>query len=501
MSPTRPHSALPDVLHCMCGGALEMDPGSSALRCGTCGQEYPVDDGIACFTSATASAGCAEVGLPAESHDIDEHAALRLDATASMAFARGFLDRIGEWLMSPVDTYLEIGAATGQFTLGFIHLMNPRISVVTDPATQLLRTCRRRLLAHGIASDRVGFAAWDGADCLKPGAVDFVACLTHPQPGSGLQSLLPTIHAALRPGGVAMLHQPNGRFWTAVVTVLCDIWLATRTSTEWTAADREALAGWLRCQGAAAPTGNWTGWKPGEACHPPPQDGDGLRQLGRQAGFSDTELIGVDDDRFSVIEGLATQWALADRARGDLLSRYARLMQAPFASMAREDFSACSLVLLRKATAAEPPRPGRPPPLCDDAARQRWTRPTRCDLAFSWDADRQTSGAGATGEPVLRCQGWILGDDDLRAVALRQAGREWLFPVGAWRPDVHDHLNAGDDYPVVRALYSGIDHVVRDAPPPATGRLSAYAIDCQGRTTYLGPVTIEGDATRASLLL
>lgn len=466
-------------MRCTCGGGLDVDPATQVLLCTRCATAYPVDDGIASFIPD---------GARTALDDIDYDAVYRIDAAASMAFAQSYIELLGERLPSPVGNFMEVGAGTGQFTLGFMHLAQPRHALVTDISVSMLKACRGRLLSNGIAADRVAFAAWDGADCLKPDSQDVIAGFSVLHHVLDFQTMLARLRRSLRPGGIAVFLEPNYRFHLAMVDMVCEILVAVEGSAEWTAKDRQHLADWLYENNTNLRfRGDERMLAGREDKHM--FDGGQMRTAARAAGFDTVELLAAEDETFSALEVYSRQMRLAEPARQDLLARYARMLPGAFGHVASEDLAASTILVLGRNG------PGVPatPPLRNEVARHgavpEYHRGPRCDLAI-----RCIDVPAVDNAPVaqaLQCQGWVLGDVEIRYVVLSQHDRRWLFPVHRHRADVHSALNAFRDYPLRQSLFSGVDHQAPAGDLPDAGPLHLALIAQDDHHIQLGTLDFD----------
>ena len=466
-----------EAMLCACGSALSQG-GADALHCGGCGRAYPVEDGIPVLVAEGAATA---LDL------IDYDAVYRIDDKASMDFAASQLELLGPRLSRPVQSFLEIGAGTGQFTLGFLRQARPLRALVTDISPGMLSACRRRLLANGIDGQELGFAAWDGTTPLAHEAFDFIAGFSVLHHVLDYQAMLASLAHALRPGGIAVFLEPNYRFHLAMVETACEILVAARGSSEWERDDLQHLADWtyenntnLRFRGDERVLAGR------EDKHL--FDGDQLREAGRRAGLDSIELLAAADESLSAMEVYSRQMKLNPRARDDLMARYERLLPGPFALLAAEDLAASSTIVLGKSSGMAMEGHGRSPP------RRRVALPladaqVRCDLAFSRIDEGDAAG--------IRAEGWILGDRDIAYVALRQADTEWLFPVSGMRIDVQSAINATREYPLRRALFSGIEAACHGVASSA--ELQVLAVGADGMRLDLGSIRLDGEATPARL--
>ena len=277
---------------------------------------------------------------------------------------------------------------------------------------------------------------------------------------------------------------PNSRSHFARVETACEILVAAQGSSEWQRDDLQHLADWtyenntnLRFRGdervlAAREDKHLF-------------DGDQLREAGRRAGLDAVELLAAADESLSGMEVYSAQMNLSPRARDDLMARYERLLPGPFAHLGAEDLAASSTIVFGRMVGPATAARGAPPP--QRLALPLETAKIRCDLAFS--------AVDAEDDAGIRSEGWILGDRDLAYVALRQDEAEWLFPVSGVRMDVHSAINAMREYPLRRALFSGI--AATASGRPGTTEVQVLAVGTDGTRVELGTFTPEGETMAA----
>ena len=142
---------------------------SRAAACSACGKSYAAGpDGMISFVRD---------GHYTKLDAIDYDAIYNVGRDVSLKMYRQCRSFLGDALPDSVDTFLEIGAGTGLFTLGFLANTPTRSAVITDISGQMLASCRARL-ERELPDQRaqVTYAMWDGEqDCLRERSIDFVA--------------------------------------------------------------------------------------------------------------------------------------------------------------------------------------------------------------------------------------------------------------------------------------------------------------------------------------
>lgn len=419
----------------LCSG--DFLPGTGAV-CDRCGTHYPLDDGILCLVSE---------GARTTLDDIDYDAVYRVDAAASLAHAESCLDILGARLPARIDSFLEIGAGTGLFTLGFLKTVPTARALITDISPAMLKTCRRRLSDNGVGDDtHLRYATWDGADCLKPGGFDFIAGFSVLHHVLDYQRMLGVLRGALRPDGIALFLEPNYRFHLALIDTVCQIFASIGDDTpEWTPEDKLHLSDWLyenntnlRFRG----DDNVLAGREDKHMF----DGSQLAIAAREAGYDNVELLpfGGRSECYTSLKVYSGQIGLSDMARQDLLVRFSRMLPGSFSLLSDEDLAPSTLIVLRRGA-----RPPRPPPAEDCGLLQG-------EVAPEFRYDISVTVAETHGNWSISVQGWLLGDADVNYVSLIMAGHRHAFPIQFMRPDVNRAFNSGHIYPIRRALFSGI---------------------------------------------
>lgn len=453
----------------------------AAATCGACGRTYSFDDGILSLTSEGAYTALDE---------IDYDAVYRVDAEASQAFARSCLDLLGDRLPSSIDSFLEIGAGTGQFTLGFLTQVPTRTAVVTDISPSMLRICRRRLAENGIAEQATRFVTWDGARCLRTGAFQLIAGFSVLHHVLDFQGMLGALSEALREDGVALFLEPNYRFHVAMIDTVCEIFVAVLDDPQWTAEDRLSLSNWLfenntnlRFRGDDAVLAGR------EDKHL--FDGGQMAAAASAAGFDRVELVpfGGPSECYVALKVYSNQIGLRDPARDDLLARFSRLLPGHFAHLADEDLAPSTLIVLHRGGADRAPQVRRlPEPL-------RGEVPPR----FAYDV---ALTLGRDGEAwTVALQGWVLGDTDVSYIEVELDSVVERFPVQMMRADVNSAFNSRRIHPLRRALFCGIAGAaprrLGSGPPAGPARLTASAAD--GERYVLGEVSLGHEPATVSV--
>jgi ubiquinone/menaquinone biosynthesis C-methylase UbiE len=430
-------SNLADLLTCpACMG--EFLPGDGAV-CSRCGSACTVADGIVSLIAEGAHTALDE---------IDYDAVYRVDAPASLAFAKSYLDILGDRLPSRIDTFLEIGAGTGLFTLGFLMQVPTRKALITDISVAMLQNCRRRLLDNGVCNrTELQFAAWDGVDCLRPGAFDLIAGFSVLHHVLDYQSMLCSVRRALRDDGIALFLEPNYRFHAVLVDVVCEIFTAVAEGHAlWTQEDRNALGSWLwenntnlRFRGDDRVLAGR------EDKHM--FDGTQLGAAARAAGFDRFELVplGERSECYTALKVYSEQIGLQDVARNDLLTRFARLLPGQFAHLADEDRAPSALIVLGVGNGERTSRRPESP-----------AAPMQVEIAPEFRYDLKIEVAQQGEGWTMAVHGWLLGDTDVNYVCVDMDFRVYSFPLQSLREDVNRAFNSASVYPIRRALFSGV---------------------------------------------
>jgi SAM-dependent methyltransferase len=471
---------------------------AALLTCPACKGEFLGGDGAVCSRcSRTYTAADGIVSLIAEGahtalDEMDYDAVYRVDAKASLAFAKSCLDILGDRLPSHIDTFLEIGAGTGLFTLGFLLQVPTRRALITDISVAMLQNCRRRLLDNGVGNrTELQFAAWDGADCLRPGAFDLIAGFSVLHHVLDYQSMLCSLRGALRNDGIALFLEPNYRFHAVLVDVVCEIFAdIAQGHVMWTPEDRNGLGDWLwenntnlRFHGDDRVLAGR------EDKHM--FDGTQLGAAARVAGFDRFELVPLGDrsECYTALKVYSEQIGLQEAARSDLLTRFARLLPGQFAHLADEDRAPSALIVLGVGSAARPSRRAEAP-----------TAPMQLEIAPEFRYDLTITVAPQGEQWTVAVHGWLLGDTDVTYVCIHLDSRIYPFPVRSLRDDVNRAFNSASAYPIRRALFSGLSdppQVIETITVPRSAHLIVSTAD--GRQFVIAEVTLSAGPSTQTL--
>lgn len=447
------------------------------LVCGRCGAAFAEVDEIASMISE---------GAHTALDDLDYDAVYRVDAKASLDFASSCLAILGDRLPARIDKFLEIGAGTGLFTLGFLKQVPTNTALITDISPAMLQTCRRRLLENGVGEEvALRFVTWDGARCLRPGVFDLIAGVSVLHHVLDFQAMLCTLHDALRPDGVALFLEPNYRFHVALVDMVCDIFVAVADDVLWTDEDRGALSDWLFENNTNLRfRGDDYMLAAREDKHV--FDGTQIGVAARDAGFHHVEMLpfGERGECYVALKVYSGQIGLREEARQDLLMRFSRMLPGNFAHVADEDSTPSSLIVLRKGT------PGRNGGACAVPG------PLQLDFAPKFRFDLAITVAHEDDDWSVAVHGWVLGDADVMYVALVLADDRHKFPVRLMRTDINEAFNSHRTHPLRRTLFSGVDgarlQAIAPIRAPVAGTLVVQTAD--GREYILGEAMLTPDA-------
>lgn len=458
-----------------CGGDFELGTGAV---CGRCGASHAVTDDIVSLIGEGAHTALDE---------IDYDAVYRVDAQASQAFAKSCLDLLGDRLPHRIASFLEIGAGTGLFTLGFLQQVPTTRALITDISPSMLDTCRRRLLENGIDDQvQLRFATWDGANCLRADTFDLIAGFSVLHHVLDYQSMLSTLRTALRSDGVALFLEPNYRFHLALIDTLCEIFIAVADDERWTPEDRGAFSDWLMENNTNLRfRGDERVLAEREDKHL--FDGSQMDHAARHAGFDHVDMLplGGRGEAYVAVKVYSDQIGLQDAARNDLLLRFTRLLPGQFSHLAYEDRAPSTLIVLRKGQG-----------LASTHRVEADSELVPAEFVPTFLYDLMVTVAPDDNIWTIAVQGWVLGDVDVNYLQLILDERRHRFPVRLMRQDIDSAFNSRRIHPLRRTLFSGIDGArPQEIEAVATARTATLlASGADGREFVIGELVVEPDA-------
>ncbi len=426
------------------------------IRCPDCGGVVDNGTALSCTRCASTQGDRGRVlslisgGARTALDDIDYDKVYSVDAGASERMVARALNLLDGRVPNEIDSYLEIGAGTGLFTLGFLSKASVRYALITDISEKMLGVCRQRLVEHGV--DRkvsLEFATWDGVrPRFNPSVFDVAAGSSVLHHVLDYPRLLELLARSLKDDGIALFLEPNYRFHSVMIDFVSDIVCGIpRDGTIWTDDDYFAVLCWLYENNTNLRfRGDPEMLAEREDKHL--FEGGELRRAARASGFGAVRLIpfGGREESLSALQVYSSQLGLRAAAREDLLARFERLLPGPFAHLAEEDRAPSFLVLLEKMPHGSP---------VDHLDATRAFTPTQSTPHFRFDL-QVTLQEGADKGRVARVDGWLLGDVDATYLVLRGEQVDVRFPICRMRPDVQQIVNSERRYPVRRALFSGV---------------------------------------------
>jgi ubiquinone/menaquinone biosynthesis C-methylase UbiE len=422
---------------------------------------------------------------------IDYDAIYSIDRESSLEMYRQCRRFLGDAMPDRVDTFLEIGAGTGLFTLGFLANTPTRRALITDISAQMLNSCRARIereLPDQQAA--ITYVMWDGEqDCLRERSVDFVGGFSVLHHVLDYQGFLATLGRGMRVGGRAVFLEPNLNFHRALVDFMVDaVWHIHRDDPAWAMADRLKVYNWIGENHANLKyCGDGFVLQAREDKHL--FDAEKLCAAARDAGFAGARIIPYGDrnEAWTTICVYVHQMDISHDARLDLLKRCARMLPGPFEHLAAIDRAPSFLLVLDKADAQpEAGLQGRAPALASALPDP--------DPMFFY---QMSFAVGAAPQASVEAGGWILGDIEVRFLCLDVQGTRLRFAVHGIRADVDGAINAGREYPPLRSLFPGLVNVCEqhvDLSGDATMAV-VVAVGMDGQQYRLGEVSLAAGST------
>ena len=417
--------------------------------------------------------------------DLDYDKVYNVGRDASLEMYRQCQRFLGNCMPESVDTFLEFGAGTGLFTLGFLANTPTRQAVITDISAQMLTSCRLRLeLEHADQQADLTYAMWDGElDCLRKQSVDFVAGFSVLHHVLDYEKLLATLCRGMTPGGRAIFLEPNINFHRALVDFMVDaVWNVHRDDPAWTLLDRLQVYNWI---GESHTNLKYSGdsfvLQSREDKHL--FDPALLCAAAQRAGFAGARIVPFGDrhEAWTTMNVYINQLDLTEIARADFLKRCLRMMPGPFEQLAAGD-RAPSFLLILDGAADQPSVAERQHAVVLPCAMPDPDPLFRCELSFS---------LSESSEGAIEGGGWIMGDVDVRFVCLDIGATRLKFPVFGIRADVDWAINAGRHYPPLRSLFCGLANVCQQrAGALIEVSASVVAVGMDGTEYLMGTVRL-----------
>ncbi|GAA4853994.1 class I SAM-dependent methyltransferase [Luteimonas vadosa] len=385
---------------------------------------------------------------------IDYDTVYKVDALSSdrlYAQCRRFL---GDLLPARVDSYLEVGAGTGLFTLGYLSAARPQRALITDISPKMLDVCRQRLASRAIAEEsEVSYALWDGTvNCFAPGTFDLITGFSVLHHILDYQDTLAILQKALAPGGRAIFLEPSAAFHRALVDLVAEVNSALPIGVGgWTTDHQAQVAAWI--------AENYVNIKyPGDGLALELRedkhlfDPAALHKAAANAGFGQLRIIPFADEQeaWSALSVYAGQLGLPPECHRLFLARCAAMMPGPFAYLSAADRAPSFLLVFQQEAAPDELAPTGP-----RASGPVFRHPCphfRYDIAV----EVREGAAGDSTQAQVTASGWVLGDAEVQYVQLERIGTA-RFPVAGMRLDVATIMNADRRYPPARAMCSGLN--------------------------------------------
>lgn len=437
-----PEAALFQCMHC--GEALP-DRSPNQLVCARCGTTVAGYDGIIDFVGGTATS---------ELDNIDYDERYGINEEHSLSLVQLLRTATGPLWPKDFGNALEIGCGTGGLSLALMTHVSARHVVMTDISPKMLRQCRARLRAAGALRTGMTFATYSGTeDCFSPNAFDtcFGTAVVHHI--TDVVLFLRHVHTLLKPGGCAFFMEPNQAFHQALTATLADI-----------------LADFLRDQilpeTQISLMLNWTGEVHCNIVNSGDLEvlaeredkhqfvGSTFEGWARSVGFAHACALPCDADPtgWETIRTYLDQCGISAEAFAALAREWPAMQHRHFKGLAVRDQSPSYLFWLRKPL--HPVALPNPP----DTVAAATISPVSAQIALSLGLRRNDA------ELDISIAGWCLADMPVRSIQVSACGAVRRVPIWRPRPDVQQALNAGNVYPPLHALCSGIDDSVRIRP-------------------------------------
>lgn len=426
-----------------CGRCLRP---AAPVVCAGCGKAYQIH--------ASEMVSFLPPGAETALDAIDYDTVYKVDALSSDRLYKQCRRFLGDLLPARVASYLEVGAGTGLFTLGYLSAGRPERALITDISPKMLDVCRQRLAARDIAAhSEVSYALWDGSgNCFAPASFDLIAGFSVLHHILDYQATLAILQGALAPGGRAIFLEPSLAFHRALVDLVAEVNSTLPIGADgWTADHQAQVASWIAENYVNIKyVGDDLALELREDKHL--FDPAALREAAVDAGFGQLLVIPFADEQeaWSALTVYVAQLELPPECRRLFLARCAAMMPGPFAYLSAAERAPSFLIVFQHEEAAPSPSQFTHPEAVGPIFRHH--RPHfRYDIGVEV---RETAPGGASGAQVT-ASGWVLGDADVKYVQLERSGCA-RFPVAGMRLDVATVMNPDRRYPPARAMCSGL---------------------------------------------
>lgn len=210
-----------DRLCCPRCGSLTLQHASGALRCGACGADYPLRDGIPQLLKDPS------LFSQLENIDYDDHH--NIDDVRREKVARDW-KKVFDRHQPVYGDVLEIGSGTGQLTWGLANRFPFRSVHACDISTRFLLQAAGVVGTGGVP---VSYYACD-ANYLpfRAGSVDLVVGHSVLHHFIDYQKIIHDIASLLRPGGMAIFYEPvlQGKI---LIAFMADLMRRIENNTKW----------------------------------------------------------------------------------------------------------------------------------------------------------------------------------------------------------------------------------------------------------------------------
>lgn len=424
----------------LCGGSLARSA-AGGVQCERCRTVTQAPGGIIDFVAGSSST---------ELDKLDYDAFYAISEAASQNLFELIQSAAGARWPSSLGNAVEIGCGTGGFSWAVLRQTPSDCMIVTDVSAKMLGICRNRLdRLDDVRADTVLFSTYSGTeDCFRSGVFDtcFGTSVVHHI--TDVPRLLAQIHRILKPGGRAFFMEPNGRFHRALTMTLAGIlaeWSPRETVPE---PQISLMMNWMaevHCN--IANSGDLEILAQREDKHY--FLGEEFEAMAKAAGFARAAALpcGPDLVGWNAIETYFSQVGISRETLDRLRPVWSAAQEAHFGSLAVRDRSPSYLFWLEKGA-----RGGR--------RRQVAARRSVSDGADMVPPVRMwmTLAIECRGTEVdMVAEGWCLAGEMVRAVRFTLCGVDRRLPIYLPRPDVHAAMNAGNAYPALHALCSGIN--------------------------------------------
>jgi SAM-dependent methyltransferase len=366
----------------------------------------------------------------------------------------------------------------------FSHIKAQKV-VLTDISPKMLGICRERL--RQAMPERVqsfDFATYSGTErCFRDDSFDscFGTAVVHHI--TDVPAFLEQVNDLLKPGGFAFFMEPNRSFHRALAATMAEVVSDFLRDGTIAASDSSRMLNWtaeVHCN--IVNMGDTEVLAEREDKHL--FDGATFLNWARDAGFGGAAALPCDPDPtgWGTMQNYLQQFGITPGGFAALAQAWPAKSRRHFAALTSNDQSPSYLFWLRKVT--------WPAAALRDGPMTQGPGPVRALPTEFW----VSAGAKYRDDTLeINLSGWCLADVPVASVQIVVGDIRRRLPIWLPRSDVQSAVNAKGLYPVLHAMCSGFEGVIRDGAGPRRKKtidLVFQVICCDGSVLDAGVVSL-----------